>query len=488
MVEKEITTEPKGENVTVAPTETVTESTTKTVKPQDTPVVSTETVTATAPSPRVCDHCGASITPERIETPVGVSLRCPKCNKWLSQKKPRAIQVPEKGPLPPYEVMLTDRVKELLAANLTRVHGIPKKETAKTIMAILDTLNPEAASDPWNLHNHVKNFAPNADDRHLESIIKKIFGQLEVEGYVTRGRRRYRPSYDRRRGRREEYIPSYAREERDEEEDEYEGRRRRRRMTIVVEGQEIETDFQGYMAYQTWKREQEEHDLRKKRLEAEILKITRETGGSRTPQGSYEEVREFIDAKGNLCDPEKAVSVRVRRVPVGTGSTEIKELREEMRKLERTVRDRELSQLREEIKGLKEKPRESEEVKTLRGELNESRKAIEDLKSTIETKDRQALLDKVGGLEKRLSDLAATGTGEWKSDEIRLIKGGISDIKDLLQTYLTGERPLDRAERILVGQPGVPPPSEAGPETQPRLEELRKQGLVVRLVDRARRR
>lgn len=57
-------------------------------------------------------------------------------------------------------------------------------------------------------------------------------------------------------------------------------------MTIVVEGQEIETDYEGYMAYQRWKREQaeetrrrQEHDLRMKRLEVEIKKITAETGG-----------------------------------------------------------------------------------------------------------------------------------------------------------------------------------------------------------------
>ena len=84
---------------------------------------------------------------------------------------------------------------------------------------------------------------------------------------------------------------------------------------------------------------------------------------------------------------------------------------------------------------------ESEEVKLLKQELTESRKSIEDLKDAIEAKDRNALLDKVSSLERTVKDLSSAGIGEWKSDEIRLIKGGISDVKDLVKTYLSGERP-----------------------------------------------
>jgi len=507
-------------------------------------VTETETGEETAVSPPVepprepakplytCGHCGAKVVPEEHDTPTGKVNRCPNCGKFMSLETPEEVKErreAEKGPLPPYEVMLTDRVKELLAENLPRVHGIPQKEATKTMAAILDTLNPEAASNPWNLHNHVKNFAPNADDRHLESIIKKVFGQLEVEGYVKAGKA-HRPSYGRMT--EEGYRPSYARGRRDDGEDYGEDYGDRVRggsgMRIVVEGQEVDTDYRGYLAHQAWRREQaeekrraEEHELRMKRLEAEILKITGETGGSKTPSGPYdeaeekrraeehelrmkrleaeilkitretggstpyEEAREFLDAEGKLCDPEKAVSVRIKRIPIETskGLTA-----EEVRKIMREEKEELTPDKVREIIRTESGRGESEEVKDLKQQLSEYRKSIEDLKGTIESKDKQVLLDKIDDLEGRMKNLTATGTGEWRSDEIRLIKGSISDIKDLLQTYLSGERPLDRAERILTGSPatGAKPPSEMAGEAERGgvIQELRKHGLVTRILER----
>ncbi|TRZ51728.1 MAG: hypothetical protein D4S01_04245 [Dehalococcoidia bacterium] len=446
-----------------------------------------------------CNHCGSAVVPEDHDTPTGKVYRCPKCGKFMKLETPEQIKEKReeaREPLPPPEIMLTDRVKELLAENLPKVYGIPKKEATKTITAILDTLNPEAAGDPWNLHNHVKNFAPNADDRHLESIIKKVFGQLEAEGYVKTGRG-HRPSYRERRGV-EGYRPSYSRGSgrRDDYEEDYEDgdyptrRRRPTRMKVVVDGQEIETDYEGYLAHKTWKREQaeetrrqEEHGLRMKRIEAEILKITGETVGSKTPQGPFEEVKEFIDEKGNFCDPEKAVSVRIKTIPMETKALTLEDVRKVMREGKEELTP---EKVREIIRDAK--PGESEEIKTLKNEISESRKSIEALKGTIETKEKQTLLDKIGGLEKRVSDIATTGTGEWKSDEIRLIKGGITDIKDLVKTYLEGERPLARAERILTGPAGAAPPSEMAGEAERGgvIKELRKHGLVTIIRERGR--
>ncbi|GAI12256.1 unnamed protein product [marine sediment metagenome] len=75
----------------------------------------------------------------------------------------------------------------------------------------------------------------------------------------------------------------------------------------------------------------EEHDLKMKKLEAEVLKITGETGGSKTPQGAFEEVREFIDEKGNFCDPEKAVSVRIKMRPMETKGLTLEDVRNVVR-------------------------------------------------------------------------------------------------------------------------------------------------------------
>jgi len=247
-----------------------------------------------------CSLCGAVVVPERVQTPTGIRYKCPECKKFMKPlTKEEVKKEEERGPLPPTEVEMTDRVKEILAKELPRVYGIPRKESSKRIDAILDTLSPAAATDPWNLHNHIKNFAPNADDRHLESIINKVFWQLEEEGYIPK-EQEYEPRYGRRSVfPRRGYQPRYAPRERglrehyyEEDYDDYdEPVRRRSRMKVVVDGQEIETDFEGYMAWQRFKREEgeekqrtEEHELAMKKLEAEIKKITEETGGSKNTE------------------------------------------------------------------------------------------------------------------------------------------------------------------------------------------------------------
>jgi len=256
----------------------------------------------------VCNLCGATVVPEEHETERGKRYRCPECGKFMKPLTPEEAKErkeEEKGPLPPPEVILTERVKELLTMELPRIYGIPKKDMSKTITAIIDTLTPEQATEKWNLHSHIKDFASNANDRHLESIINKIFYQLEEEGYLPR--EQYQPRYDRRRPPRGGYQPRYGPQGigsrrvylPDEnyyvEEQDYEPRRRGSRMKVVVDGQEIETDYEGYMAYQRYKREeaeegrrQQEHELRMKRLEAEITKITKEAEEAGSKSGSSE--------------------------------------------------------------------------------------------------------------------------------------------------------------------------------------------------------
>jgi len=204
------------------------------------------------------------------------------------------------------------------------------------------------------------------------------------------------------------------------------------------------------------------------------------------PEGlQYEEVREPIDAEGNICHPDEAVSVRVRRIPITSReSVEVKELRGELKSLRETIQKRDIDQLRSEIREIKHrKPEESEEVKALRMQLNESRKAIEDLKGTIEAKDRQALADKLSSLENRLNTLATVG-GEWKTDEMKVLASSIHELADIIK----GRRPIDAAKEILA-PPSVtftrPPPEMADESTRGRvIEELSKHGLVTRIIER----
>ena len=146
-------------------------------------------------------------------------------------------------------------------------------------------------------------------------------------------------------------------------------------MVIYVDGQPVDTDYEGYMAYQRYKREEgeerrraqeyeaegnrraEEHELRMKKLEAEILKITRETGGSKTPSlGSYEEVREYIDAEGNLCDPEKSVSMRIKTIPIEAKASTEEKRRDQEHELRMKKLESEILKITAETGGSKSEP------------------------------------------------------------------------------------------------------------------------------------
>jgi len=96
--------------------------------------------------------------------------------------------------------------------------------------------------------------------------------------------------------------------------------------------------------------------LRKKELfEAEIAKVQAQTEACRQPpqpifDGQYEEVTEYIDKNGNLCgDPEKAFSLRSIRRPIASApreSTDVRELKEEVKALSQKLEDEKFSSLK----------------------------------------------------------------------------------------------------------------------------------------------
>lgn len=265
----------------------------------------------------ICPHCEKSVVPIRGKTPLGgISHRCPKCGKFMKPQveEEKTEETPAKeeepGPLPPVEVEMTERIKVLLLEHLPKVYGIPKQYASKRIAAIIDTLSPGVALEPWNLHSHIKNFAPEADDRHLESILTKIYSTLEAEGYMT-APTGYRPRYagTRRmyRQRQQEMYPprhtpgGYPSRylppgEFGEFEEEDVPPPRKKPMKVVVDGQEITTDFEGYMAWQRYnaekkkekteederkareKRETEKHDLEMQKFQQEIKNLAGEGG------------------------------------------------------------------------------------------------------------------------------------------------------------------------------------------------------------------
>lgn len=324
------------------------------------------------PKECTCTHCGESVIPIVTKGHFGrKGFRCPECGKFFKPPAPGEEGAPEKtekaeagppGPLAPLEVEMTERIKALLPMYLPRVYGIPKG--SKRVEAIIDTITPEQTADPRNLHAHIKNFAPEADDQHLEAIIMKIYSTLETEGFSSPSSASvsYQPRYARRRGSRPSGYPARQwrgpgyQEEWGEEEDEggYPPQRRPAKpVKVVVDGQTIETDVDGLMAWKTFKlqddqakREAREHELNMKKIEAEILNITK--GGTEekvaVKVGNQTisvpaSVAPFI-LKGGETEETKALK------------TEVNALKERVNSAEKELNEKEKAETKAQLSGL----------------------------------------------------------------------------------------------------------------------------------------
>lgn len=421
-----------------------------------------------------CNHCGAKVIPTIVESGTGPRLKCPKCGKLMKPQEEIDKEREERGPLPPLELQMVERLKELLTPALPRVFGIPKKEASKTIGAIVDTLNPTVAMNPMSLHNHIKTFAPNAADRHLESIIRKIYSQLENEGYLPqRGSPPYYPGYSSQRprytprdfGYPPPQYPQYPdyREYRQSGEREYPPPyppQRPQSMKTIVDGQEIVTDFAGYMAWERWKEEKEskaqeranreaaetrqsdEHELLMKKLDEEIKKIARETGGSKN-----DELVEVPFGEDKIKVPASLAHLYLKKgedpklakleEKINSLAEENRALKEEERKRESDEVNAELAALNRKIENqptFKEQLQEAKSIAELTGYSKSGPTTLSLLKDMGEKAD-----ERVGQVLNRMPD---SGEGEFKPDVKRTPKERRETAKQL------GEK-LEKKKEVL---------------------------------------
>jgi hypothetical protein len=257
-------------------------------------------------------------------------------------------------------------------------------------------------------------------------------------------------------------------------------------------------------------REREEKS-RLDRLEERLNKLDKDFAGALTslkddifqrlderersvPGVQYEEVQEYIDAKGNVCHPDKAVSLRVRRIPIREERKTAAEQFKELKEAGLIVTPKEMMEMLEKRKPAVESVEEHPTVKSMRekleeykGALDEYKKDYEKLKDTMADEERKRMQNTITKLEDRITDLMTRGAGEWRTDEMRVISGLLTDIKDLLKE----RKPITEVKDILLPQgvtPAKPPSEKAGEaERGSVLEELGKKGLVVRVVERLRR-
>jgi hypothetical protein len=221
-------------------------------------------------------------------------------------------------------------------------------------------------------------------------------------------------------------------------------------------------------------------------LREEIPKMIRESLPRTEEETDYVVEEIPVDRSGNPCPPDKAVSILTRRVPFRDRGLTAEDVRRIVQESQARLTAEDVRRIIREERGEKS-PEESPMLRELKAKLESVTDKYEDLKERMESDERKRMLDTINQLRDEISRVQMTG-GDWKTDEGKAIGIGLDRIGRVLEEAAK-KSPLDKVEKLLA-PPGVsteaPPPAEVGAEAKPSLDELRREGLVVRVMDRLR--
>jgi len=314
----------------------------------------------------VCDECGATFQSQQA-----LAAHKRRHKRERSESEVGLTQPSGEGelevPVPP-EVETIEQAIGFIAERLSKVYGIERYDRM-IVSALRD--DPTPLRDPSLLHHFIKSLAPRAYDTHLMTVVikplytkypnlpqavDKYLGELSqppppMYGYYGYAYQYYQPYYS---PYPRPYVP-YAPPAYQYYYHYVHPPRPPRVYKVVVDGQEIETDEAGLLAWQRYLREREEHEMRRrqfelemKKLEAEIVKIT-------------EEARRLGEQTVPVKFGDKEVAVPVSLAPLymlmlGEGSRKVEELERKF-EAEREARHKaEMEVLRREIDELKRRP------------------------------------------------------------------------------------------------------------------------------------
>lgn len=328
----------------------------------------------------ICSVCGKLVIPKEIPTARGTRHQCPECKKFMKPLTPEDVEQRQAAEtkIAPLEIEMTTRVKELLQLHLPKVYGIPARHSSARIIAIIDTLSPQIATNPFNLHNHIKRYAPSADDQHLESIINTVFAQLESEGYKPGISSQFIPSYGTPARPYVAYQPQYPTAPpyptaNPQYPPQYPtGQPPPQQVKVIVDGQEITTDLQGSMAWKKYldeqkiikaeeedraeqkRQRQETHDLEKQKFQQEIKNLAGAEGGK---DGTLVEVKigdQTIKVPAAIA-PFYLMNQRKESPEVAALKTTLDATQQEIKELRENANKKEINNLQNSINALAEK-------------------------------------------------------------------------------------------------------------------------------------
>jgi len=384
----------------------------------------------------VCKECGMSFTSMQE---YAAHMR------WKHRRDEEEVGV--EAPKPP-EVETIEEAIAFIKERLSQVYGIGKND--KIIIKALED-DPTPLRDGNLLHAFIKSLAPRAYDAHLStSVIKPLYVRFPnlaqavdkyLGGVQPQPAQYYHPTpqfygyvpftpyspptYPLTYQPYPAYYPPYP-------------PKPPKTYKIIVDGQEIETDESGYMAWQRYLREREEYELRRRqyelemrKLEAEIKKIAEEAGRGREA---------MVPVK--VGDKEFQVPASIAPLYLKGDDEALKKIDELSKKLEeeREARHKaELEMLKRDLEELKRRPsfleelRSFQEIAAMLGFQKGGRTTADLLDSLAERLDQRAaqLLNKI-----------PTPGGEWKPEVKRTPEERARKAEEIM-------RKLERSEEIL---------------------------------------
>ncbi|MEM1522284.1 MAG: hypothetical protein QXU69_04620 [Thermofilaceae archaeon] len=332
--------------------------------------------------------------------------------------------------LRPWEVEVVNEAIRFIEERLPSVYGVEKY--ANMIVRVLSE-DPRPLINPNALHAFIKSVAPRAYDSHLSiyvinplyarfpnlpQAVARLFGDASAPAaytytYAAPPAPVYQPAYITpypaspyaQYGAAIHYVhqpasipPPPA---------------PRRTYKIVVDGQEIETDEAGYMAWQRFLREREEYERRRQEHEMVMKKLEIE-------------IRKALEGGGE-SKREEELSRKIEEI-----SRKLEEERERRHQAELELLKREVDELRRRP-GLLEELAMYEQVAERLGFRRSGRTTIDLLESFVERLDQRAA--------QLLSKIPVTG-GEWRPEVKRSPGERVRKAEEII-------RRLERSEDIL---------------------------------------
>ncbi|MEM2195198.1 MAG: hypothetical protein QW803_12120 [Candidatus Methanomethylicia archaeon] len=340
----------------------------------------------------------------------------------------------------PWEVSIIEEALAFLGERLPKVYGIEKYD--KILVQSLKE-NPMPLGNPNALHAFIKSMAPRAYDSHLSAfVISPLYAkfpnlpqaiakyvestsqspppmpmytpQVPYQPYLSNPYQQY-SSYYYTTPLIQYYTPPKP----------------PKTYKIVVDGQEIETDESGYMAWQRFLREREEyerrkqeHELNMKKLEAEIKKITEETERKKEPT---------VPVK--IGDKEIQVPAYLAPLYLKTddeSKKEIEKLREELHKKEVEI-------IKKELEELKKRPNLIEEL-TIYEEIAKRLGFQKGGRTTADLLD--SIVDRIDQRAAQLLDKISTISNTWKPEVKRTPEERVKKAEEI-------KKKLEKSEEIL---------------------------------------